>query len=381
MARGRMSRMVYLQHRTALLSITLLAIGIAIAIWLSGLPSHATLATYNANHCGELSLAAVCVRDETALNNGNAILTVLLITLRAFPLFIGVFLGAPLLSREYEEGTFRFTWTQRIGRERWLLSKLALIGTVVVIDSLLLGFLVSWRVAPFNADGFASHWQPGQFDLTPLALCAWSLFSLVLGTCIGAITRRMLPAIAICGGTILSLFVVSYLWAGNWFLSLGARRYRPPMSQVTHVVVGVMNRYAYHSRNVDGPNGSWLVRNWMESRSGHALTTAQTQTVLLRATMSGSVSSSSDKNATIHWLVANHYSYWVSFQPADRFWLFQVLEGVTILSAVAIVTAITIMTIQQRSPRLLLRSKHHNSITSLQLIHSPSKLGPVATGS
>ncbi len=36
------------------------------------------------------------------------------------PLVMGVFLGAPLLSREYERGTHQFAWTQSVTRSRWL---------------------------------------------------------------------------------------------------------------------------------------------------------------------------------------------------------------------------------------------------------------------
>ena len=36
------------------------------------------------------------------------------------PGLIGAFAGAPLLARELETGTFRFAWTQGVGRMRWL---------------------------------------------------------------------------------------------------------------------------------------------------------------------------------------------------------------------------------------------------------------------
>ena len=44
--------------------------------------------------------------------------------LQAVPLLLGAFVGAPVLARELETGTFRYAWTQAFGRWRWTLAKL-----------------------------------------------------------------------------------------------------------------------------------------------------------------------------------------------------------------------------------------------------------------
>jgi ABC-type transport system involved in multi-copper enzyme maturation permease subunit len=44
--------------------------------------------------------------------------------LQALPALIGAFVGAPVLARELETGTFRYAWTQGFGRWRWTLAKL-----------------------------------------------------------------------------------------------------------------------------------------------------------------------------------------------------------------------------------------------------------------
>ena len=41
----------------------------------------------------------------------------------ALPPLLGVFVGAPLLARELESGTFRLIWTQSVTRLRWPLTK------------------------------------------------------------------------------------------------------------------------------------------------------------------------------------------------------------------------------------------------------------------
>ena len=51
--------------------------------------------------------------------------------LQAVPALIGAFVGAPVLARELETGTFRYAWTQGFGRWRWTLAKLVALGVAV----------------------------------------------------------------------------------------------------------------------------------------------------------------------------------------------------------------------------------------------------------
>jgi len=46
----------------------------------------------------------------------------------AVPGLIGLFWGAPLITREIEAGTFRLAWTQSVSRTRWLAIKVGVIG-------------------------------------------------------------------------------------------------------------------------------------------------------------------------------------------------------------------------------------------------------------
>ena len=53
--------------------------------------------------------------------------------LQIVPALIGAFVGAPVLARELETGTFRYVWTQSFGRWRWTLAKLIALGVTVSI--------------------------------------------------------------------------------------------------------------------------------------------------------------------------------------------------------------------------------------------------------
>src|SRR5260370_15870877 len=46
------------------------------------------------------------------------------VMLQTVPALIGAFAGAPVLARELETGTVRYTWTLGLGRWRWALAKL-----------------------------------------------------------------------------------------------------------------------------------------------------------------------------------------------------------------------------------------------------------------
>ena len=69
------------------------------------------------------------------------------------PALIGAFVGAPVLARELETGTFRFAWTQGFGRWRWTLAKLVALGVVVAAAAGALSVLLSWYYQPYFATG------------------------------------------------------------------------------------------------------------------------------------------------------------------------------------------------------------------------------------
>ena len=51
------------------------------------------------------------------------------------PLLIGAFAGAPLLGRELETGTFRYAWTQGVGRTRWTIATLVSGAVAVAVSA------------------------------------------------------------------------------------------------------------------------------------------------------------------------------------------------------------------------------------------------------
>lgn len=122
------------------------------------------------------------------------------------PILFGIFVGAPLIARELEVGTYRLAWTQSVTRARWIATRLAL---GVLVTAALVGVLssaVTWWQRPLDLVNNSSLWL--NFDQRDVVPVAFAVFAVALGTFLGALARRTLVAMA---GTIVGFFGVQYL--------------------------------------------------------------------------------------------------------------------------------------------------------------------------
>lgn len=113
----------------------------------------------------------------------------------AVPGLVGAFWGAPLISRELEQGTHRLAWTQSVSRTRWLAVKLAVVGAASVLATGLLSLMVTWWSSPIDHSDL-NRFDSGLFgerNITPLGHAA---FGFALGVTAGVLIRRALPAMA-----------------------------------------------------------------------------------------------------------------------------------------------------------------------------------------
>jgi hypothetical protein len=115
------------------------------------------------------------------------------------PALIGLFWGAPLLTRELEAGTHRLVWNQTITRTRWLAVKLGLIGLAAVTAAGLGSLAVTWWSSPIDkaaAPNFPKM-APLLFAARGIVPIAYAAFAFALGVTVGMLVRRTLPAMAI----------------------------------------------------------------------------------------------------------------------------------------------------------------------------------------
>ena len=90
----------------------------------------ATCAKYN-----DCSTAA-----SSFLRNDRALQILLDVLVIVVPGVVGIFWGAPLVSRELETGTYRLVWTQSVTRVRWIAVKLGVVG----LASMVAAGLLAW---------------------------------------------------------------------------------------------------------------------------------------------------------------------------------------------------------------------------------------------
>jgi hypothetical protein len=254
---------------------------------------------------------AICDALTSDFRNQFGGASILLLGLTILPALAGMFLGAPLIAREVERGTFRLAWTQGITRTHWVLVQVgSLLGGVIVVFTAFSLLLTWWRgpLDQVSGDRFANG-----FDLEGAAPVAYAVFAIALGIFIGVLVRRTLPAMALTlGGFVVLRGVIEF----------GLRpQYVPPIARISDPAVG----------NPDHYNGDWVFNNGFSyvDRAGHPVSSADAVNMCSGTAKGAALDFTTClQQRGIRFL--NHY------QPADRFWLFQGIES-TIFVALAVV--------------------------------------------
>ncbi|MFI6339414.1 ABC transporter [Streptomyces sp. NPDC050535] len=117
------------------------------------------------------------------------------------PVVIGVFLGAPLVAGDLENGTAKLVASQSVSRVRWIATKLGITALVVVPLSVVLSVTFNWWWQPVRSRPNILDWTSGTaFDTTGPVPVALTLFTLVGGVAIGMLLRRTLLSMVVTLG-------------------------------------------------------------------------------------------------------------------------------------------------------------------------------------
>jgi hypothetical protein len=100
--------------------------------------------------------------------------------------------GAPLLGRELERGTWRLAWTQTVSRTRWLATKLALVTGGLIIFGVAVTALMTWYNAPLER--VTSRLRPGLSSPEGLTFTASLLCAFGLAVLAGLLLRNVIGA-------------------------------------------------------------------------------------------------------------------------------------------------------------------------------------------
>ncbi|MFH9755625.1 ABC transporter permease [Streptomyces griseus] len=130
--------------------------------------------------------------------------------INGLPLILAVFIGAPLIAGDQENGTAQLVTTQSVTRRQWLIAKLGLAYGLALISGVVLSALFTWWWKPYRSV-FLSEWIDGViFDNTGPVLPAFLLFLTAAGITIGAVVRRMLPAMV--GTFLFTAITTVFVW-------------------------------------------------------------------------------------------------------------------------------------------------------------------------
>ncbi|MBO0844638.1 MAG: hypothetical protein J2P22_04405 [Nocardioides sp.] len=247
------------------------------------------------------------------------------------PLLIGAFVGAPLVGRELETGTFRYAWTQGVGRNRWAIAMVVTGAAVVAVSTGLLGALVSWHEQPLWRADVTPRLQPSEFPSTGLAIVGWGLATYAVAVLAGLLWRRVLPALATA---VLATFALAY----------AASRFR------LHILSPlVTSSLAYVP-------GSQPISQWWE-KAGARVSTAELNAVL-RAGGLQQINSSGGKTTVqvvpnegtdpVTYLLHHGFTQWTSYQPASRYWTLQWIEFGWLTALALVIIAIALLLLRHR---------------------------------
>jgi hypothetical protein len=258
-----------------------------------------------------------CVRASMAFDNQfGTTLQVLYMAFMVLPLLSGLFVGAPLLARELEQGTDQLVWSQGITRGRWLLSKLAVLGVAtIIIASILAVAGQAWS----TSRPAMSYNQWFAFDTQGPEFVAYAMFSFALGVAAGAAIGRSVPAMA--------AVLVGFVGARAAIGLFARRNFLPPVqSEVTGTLF-------------QGQSQAWIVGGSQEPVDLHGNSIGWDQ--FNQAINACSNPATGPKGTGSTQMASCWHEHGVmlvqTYQPADRFPLFQGIEtAIFVISAIAL---------------------------------------------
>jgi hypothetical protein len=304
-----MAWVTWRQHRAQVVAMAGLLVALAAAVVGTRLPIQAAYHRDTLSECLPSSGRAGCdIIVRHFLAEFDSWVTALR-GLAVLPALAGIFVGAPLLARELEHGTHRFAWTQGVTRGRWLLSKTVLLAAATLVAGAIASALVMWWRSPF--DTLEGRISPAGFDVEGLVVPAYALFALAVGVLAGLLFRRTVPAMTVT----LVVFVATRLAVLNL---------RPHFQDPLHRTAAATDTVRQ--------GGDWLLSDTLVDAAGRQITAAREDLAVLHAQHAGI-----DPHA---YLVTVGWKRAISYQPAGRFWEFQLIEaGIFVGLAVAIVLA------------------------------------------
>lgn len=324
----RLAWVAWRRQRTTVLAILAILGVLAIYLLVTGLQMHSAWRAFQACTPQQSRRCNFEWNDFKNSYSNPGIISALFIFA---PLLIGAFAGAPLIGRELETGTFRYAWTQGVGRLRWAIA-LIISGTVMVgAITGALGALIAWHDRPLWNTDVTARLSANEFPTTGVAIVGWGLAAYAVGVLAGALWRRVLPALATAIGV-------------GFGLALTASRlrlhYLPPL----------------RTRSLEFVSGSQTIQQWWEKAGGvvsdHDLNAALRSAGIQQVDVGGGGKttpvSPGDGTDPVAYLLHHGYTQWTSYQPSSRYWAFQWIEFGWLTALAILVLIATFLLVRRR---------------------------------
>lgn len=318
---------------------------------------------YNASGLAACKPNQPCTGAEHFANTYKVLRVLLGDGLIIAPALVGMFWGAPLLARELEGGTFRLAWTQSVTRRRWLAVKVLLVGGASIALCGLYSLMLTWWAQPIDHLEL-DRFNPGIFDERGIVAIGYGAFAFAVGLLAGALTRRTLLAIAITllafiGVRLgLALGVREHLmtpshrntalsWGAGLGLCVTPAGVAPCLSTPT-----IPNAWALSAQIVEGdgraPSERTLVRFVRSQCPDVAELPGPSGAPAVGEPTAAASPEGPERCAA---LLAARYHELVSYQPADRYWIFQAIETALYLAISLALIAACFWWIARDAPR------------------------------
>jgi hypothetical protein len=212
------------------------------------------------------------------------------------PGLIGVLVGGSLIARELEYGTWRLAWSQTVPRARWLTVKLAMVTGGLIVLGAAMTAVITWYRAPM--DRITGHLQHNAFDFEGLVLTAYILCAFGFAVLAGLLIRRSIPAMVAAFVPWLAIrLVIEFVFRDHY------------MAPLTMTIPAICRQ---------GSCGDGI--GFTPQATGR-----------------------------IGDLILNMQGNVVTYQPADRFWIFQSIEAGIFVALTAAALGTTIWLLHRRT--------------------------------
>jgi len=245
------------------------------------------------------------------------------------PAIIGVFWGAPLITRELEAGTFRLAWNQSVTRTRWAASKVSLIGLASIATAGLLSLMLTWWASPIDrAVGLAAghggtlslnRLEPVLFAARGVTPTGYAAFAFALGVTAGLLIRRTIPAMAVTLAVFAGVQIAMPLWVRPHLI--------PPVRATSAFNPAAVESLVWNGSHmtvtaaVNMP-GAWVISKLIINAAGQVFTGPATPACLSHKGFQACAAS----------LAKLHPRQLITYQPASRYWALQWYETALFLA-------------------------------------------------